>query len=93
MPTAHTITLNSAGPDPNPVSVTHGDTVTFTNNTGDVTVLTLPTPPAFVPAPESSVTIANEQSAGPYTANATGGSYSYTVGRTKDPRGGTIDAN
>ena len=93
MPDSHTITMNADGPTPNPLPVHAGDSVTFTNNTGADSILTLPSPSAFVPAATSPETLANGASAGPFTANANGGSYSYTVGRERDPRGGTIDVN
>lgn len=84
------ITLNTSGPSPDPLSATSGEAITITNSTGAAVVLTLSHAGLLNP---SNGTTLNVPAAGwSGTVGTTSGTFSYPDGGVKrGTRSGTIN--
>jgi len=90
--TDYTITLDTTGPTPSPLSVAAGDKITFSNAMSADTDVSFPGNSPFVP--KATISVPAGGTAGPKNVNGTAGTdtYDYTVpGVKRGTRSGTIE--
>jgi len=89
--TDYTITLNTTGPSPDPLSVSAGDKVSFKNDMSADTTVSFSGNSPFVP--KASISVAAGATSAAKSVNGTAGddTYDYTVpGAKRGTRSGTI---
>jgi len=84
------LTLNTTGPTPSPLSATSGESITITNNLGASVVLTLNPAGLLNPSTGTSLTVPTTGWSG--TVGTTSGTYEYPEpGNKRSTRSGTIN--